>query len=68
MVLQCLDATFQYGYEYAGSSPRELITPYTERVFVSLTQAVLTHQAGLLAGDPVSTPTVCTLLCHRGLI
>ena len=51
---QCLDAEFDYGYEYIGSSPREVITPLTERVFISLTQAMKAHMGGMLVGSMVS--------------
>jgi len=50
---QTLDATFDYGYEYIGSSPREVITPLTERVFVSLTQAINSHMGSMCVGPMV---------------
>ena len=38
LLFQSLDVEFEYGFEYLGSSSREVITPLTERTFVSLIQ------------------------------
>lgn len=51
--LQCLDAEFDYGYEYIGSSNREVITPLTERVFVALCQSIRAHMGGMCVGAMV---------------
>ncbi|XP_069115919.1 uncharacterized protein [Argopecten irradians] len=48
--VKTLDSQFDYGYEYVGSSPREVITPLTERVFVSLTQTVKAHMGAMCVG------------------
>ena len=53
-IFQCLDAKFEYGFEYMGSSPREVITPFTERCLLSLTQAIKANMASLCIGPPVS--------------
>lgn len=52
-MLQCLDAEFDYGYEYIGSSNREVITPLTERVFVALCQSIRAHMGGMCVGAMV---------------
>ncbi|CAH1797693.1 unnamed protein product [Owenia fusiformis] len=48
--VKCLDAEFDYGFEYMGSCTREVITPMTEKAFVSLTQAVKANVGGLCMG------------------
>ncbi|XP_006816781.1 dynein beta chain, ciliary-like, partial [Saccoglossus kowalevskii] len=45
-----MDNDFAYGYEYIGSANRIVMTPMTERVFVSLTQAVKSNMGGLCVG------------------
>ncbi|GFO25145.1 dynein beta chain, ciliary-like, partial [Plakobranchus ocellatus] len=49
--VSCLSAQFEYGFEYLGSSTREVISPLTERVFVMITQAVKAH-VGMLCMGP----------------
>ena len=53
IIFQCLDNTFEYGFEYLGSTIREVITPMTERVFLSLIQAIKANQGGLVTGPDV---------------
>ncbi|XP_056010102.1 uncharacterized protein LOC125667097 [Ostrea edulis] len=50
VTVKCLDAEFDYGYEYVGSSNREVITPLTERVFVALCQSIKAHMGGMCVG------------------
>ncbi|XP_078672103.1 uncharacterized protein LOC144911712 isoform X1 [Branchiostoma floridae x Branchiostoma belcheri] len=47
-----LDMEFDYGFEYQGSASRLVITPQTERVFVSLTQAISANMGALCQGPP----------------
>lgn len=49
-----MNTDLEYGFEYLGSSPREVITPLTERVFVTMTQAVSAHTGVLCVGPQVS--------------
>nr|XP_022320176.1 dynein beta chain, flagellar outer arm-like isoform X6 [Crassostrea virginica] len=50
VTVKCLDAEFDYGFEYIGSSQREVITPLTERVFVALCQSIKAHMGGMCVG------------------
>ena len=61
-LFQCLDMEFDYGFEYIGSSPREVITPLTERAFLALTQAIKAHNGGLCMGPAVSIYKLCVIL------
>ena len=61
-LFQCMDNTFLYGFEYLGSAKREPITPWTERVFLSLTLAIKSYKAGLCMGTPVS---IVNKIYHR---
>jgi hypothetical protein len=49
-----LDASISYGMEYQGACPRLVLTPTTDKCFVSLAQAVKCHMVGMCVGPSVS--------------
>ena len=62
------DCQISYSGEYHGDSIRLVVTPLTERVFITLTQALQLRIGGILSGPPGTgkTETIKDLSKHLG--